>query len=176
MICISRCTGDRAMSVAVAPQFQKIPWQRRINEGPRGASPSGFDRAGDAGDHHHGCMAAFGPDPPSSPPGQHGSNQGDKLPKPFEWPRPSAVEGRPTVPACEYQAGSCADPMGRAARIISIGADVHRATEPLVPRQRKPNDLSRSLITLDMDTTLIAVVELSLSSWLVAGIVPGVEL
>ena len=42
-------------------------------------------------------------------------------------------------------------------------------------RQRKPNDLSRSLITLDMDTTLIAVVELSLSSWLVAGIVPGVE-
>jgi transposase len=39
----------------------------------------------------------------------------------------------------------------------------------------KPNDLSRSLTALDMDTTLIAVVELSLSSWLVAGIVPGVE-
>ena len=34
---------------------------------------------------------------------------------------------------------------------------------------------SRSLIALDMNTTLIAVVELSLSSWLVAGIVPGVE-
>jgi hypothetical protein len=44
-----------------------------------------------------------------------------------------------------------------------------------MPRQRKPNDLSRSLILLDLDTTLIAVVELSLSSWLVAGIVPGVE-
>ena len=44
-----------------------------------------------------------------------------------------------------------------------------------MPRQRKPNDLSRSLIALDMDTTLIAVVELSLSSWLVAGIVPGVD-
>src|SRR5580693_9092006 len=44
-----------------------------------------------------------------------------------------------------------------------------------MPRQRKPNDLSRSLIPLGMDTTLIAVVELSLSSWLVAGIVPGVE-
>jgi transposase len=43
-----------------------------------------------------------------------------------------------------------------------------------MPRQRK-NGLSRSLIALDMDTTLIAVVELSLSSWLVAGIVPGVE-
>jgi transposase len=44
-----------------------------------------------------------------------------------------------------------------------------------MPPQRKPNDLSRSLIALDMDTTLIAVVELSLSSRLVAGIVPGVE-
>jgi hypothetical protein len=44
-----------------------------------------------------------------------------------------------------------------------------------MPRQLKPNDLSRSLIPLDMDTTLIAVVELSLSSWLVAGIVPGIE-
>jgi transposase len=32
-----------------------------------------------------------------------------------------------------------------------------------------------SLTALDMDTTLITVVELSLSSWLVAGIVPGVE-
>ena len=44
-----------------------------------------------------------------------------------------------------------------------------------MPQQRKPNDLGRSLISLDMDTTLIAVVELSLSSWLVAGVVPGVE-
>ena len=44
-----------------------------------------------------------------------------------------------------------------------------------MPQQRKPSDLSRSLIALDMDTTLIAVVELSLSSWLVAGIVPGIE-
>jgi hypothetical protein len=66
---------------------------------------------------------------------------------------------------------SCADSMGRAARIVSIGADVNRATEPPTPRQRKPNDLSRSLIALDMDTTLIAAVELSLSCWLVAGIV-----
>src|SRR3990172_6673093 len=43
------------------------------------------------------------------------------------------------------------------------------------PKQRKPNDLSRSLTTLDVQHTLIAVVEMSLSSWLVAGIVPGVE-
>src|SRR6201996_4811178 len=37
------------------------------------------------------------------------------------------------------------------------------------------NDLSRCLDPLDMDATLIAVIEMSLSSWLVAGIVPGVE-
>jgi transposase len=40
---------------------------------------------------------------------------------------------------------------------------------------QKLNDLSRSLIPLDPDGTLICVIELSLKSWLVAGIVPGVE-
>ncbi|MCK5550836.1 MAG: IS110 family transposase [Hyphomicrobiaceae bacterium] len=40
---------------------------------------------------------------------------------------------------------------------------------------RKPNDLSRSLGSLNLDNTLVAVIEMSLSSWLVAGIVPGVE-
>src|SRR5258708_783622 len=40
---------------------------------------------------------------------------------------------------------------------------------------QKLNDLSRSPSPLGPDGTLIAVVELSLSSWLVAGIVPGVE-
>jgi transposase len=39
----------------------------------------------------------------------------------------------------------------------------------------QPNDLSRSLVSLEQDATLIAVVELSQSAWLVAGIVPGVE-
>src|ERR1700680_451293 len=39
---------------------------------------------------------------------------------------------------------------------------------------QKLNDLSRSPSPLDPDGTLIAVIELSLSSWLVAGIVPGV--
>jgi transposase len=39
----------------------------------------------------------------------------------------------------------------------------------------KLNDLSRSLTPLDPYGTLIAVVEMSQSSWLVAGIVPGVE-
>ena len=38
-----------------------------------------------------------------------------------------------------------------------------------------PNDLNQSRIILKQDSTLIAVIEMSLSSWLVAGIVPGVE-
>src|ERR1700723_3228693 len=40
---------------------------------------------------------------------------------------------------------------------------------------QKLNDLSRSPSPLDRDGTLLAVIELSLPSWLVAGIVPGVE-
>jgi transposase len=43
------------------------------------------------------------------------------------------------------------------------------------PQQRQPDDLSRSLTSVNMDTTLIVVVEMSQSSWLVAGIVPGIE-
>ena len=39
----------------------------------------------------------------------------------------------------------------------------------------KPNDLSRSLIAFEQNSTLITVIEISLSSWLVAGIVPGVQ-
>ena len=39
----------------------------------------------------------------------------------------------------------------------------------------QPNDLSRSLAALEQDSTLIVVIEMSLSSWLVAGIVPGIE-
>jgi transposase len=40
---------------------------------------------------------------------------------------------------------------------------------------RQPNDLSRSLVALKQDATVIAVIEMSQSSWLVAGIVPGIE-
>jgi hypothetical protein len=40
---------------------------------------------------------------------------------------------------------------------------------------QKFDDLSRSLTTLEPGGTLIAVIKMSLSSWLVAGIVPGVE-
>ena len=37
------------------------------------------------------------------------------------------------------------------------------------------NDLSRSLVTLDQNSTIIAVIEMSQSSWLVAGMLPGIE-
>jgi transposase len=62
--------------------------------------------------------------------------------------------------------------------MASIGADVNRPMEPPMrkPKQRKPlNDQSRSLTTLDVNHTLIAVIEMSQKSWLVAGTVPGVE-
>jgi transposase len=44
--------------------------------------------------------------------------------------------------------------------------------ERLMPQQ---NDLSRSLVALEQDATLIAVIEMGQSHWLVAGIVPGVD-
>src|SRR6202048_3795887 len=43
------------------------------------------------------------------------------------------------------------------------------------PKTKTVNDFSRCLDPLDMDATVIAVIEMSQSSWLVAGIVPGVE-
>ena len=40
---------------------------------------------------------------------------------------------------------------------------------------QQPHDLSRSLIPFCQESTLIGVVDMSQSGWLVAGIVPGVE-
>src|SRR5258708_40070483 len=39
---------------------------------------------------------------------------------------------------------------------------------------QQSNDQSRSLVALEQDSTLIAVIEMSQSSWLVTAIVPGV--
>src|SRR4051794_41195454 len=38
----------------------------------------------------------------------------------------------------------------------------------------KPADLNRCLAPLDQDHTIIAVIEMSQSSWLVVGVVPGI--
>src|SRR5260370_32351228 len=40
---------------------------------------------------------------------------------------------------------------------------------------QKLNDLSRSLTALETDGTVMAVIEMSLSSWLIGGLLPGVE-
>src|SRR5690349_11346127 len=43
------------------------------------------------------------------------------------------------------------------------------------PMLQLKDDLSRSLVALDQDRTLIAVVELSLATWLVGGVLPGIQ-
>ena len=44
------------------------------------------------------------------------------------------------------------------------------------PKKQKPlNDLTRSLTPFDPNQTLTVVIELSKESWLVAGIIPGME-
>ena len=39
----------------------------------------------------------------------------------------------------------------------------------------QPNDLSRSRASFEQDATIVAVIEMSQSSWLIAGTVPGIE-
>src|SRR3954466_3568668 len=60
--------------------------------------------------------------------------------------------------------------MGRAARV----SDHRRREQPMECPMPQRDDLSRSLVPFEQDGTLVAVVELSRSSWLVAGIVPGI--
>src|SRR5881396_3318589 len=43
------------------------------------------------------------------------------------------------------------------------------------PRPSPGQALSRSLVALDQNSTIIAVIEMSQSSWLVAGMLPGIE-
>src|SRR5204863_1579053 len=67
--------------------------------------------------------------------------------------------------------GGPIDAMGRAARDGNFVAACNRWSAAMP----QPNDLSRSLVALDQNSTIIAVVELSHSSWLVAGMLPGIE-
>src|SRR3954453_18748585 len=60
-----------------------------------------------------------------------------------------------------------------------MGASGEGGHSPLLNRwmerlMSQSNDLSRSLTAFVQGTTLVAVIELSLSSWLIAGVVPGV--
>src|SRR6201997_5285826 len=63
------------------------------------------------------------------------------------------------------------DGMGRAARRWHH----RRSNRPMECLMPQPNDLSRSPVALDQDSTLIAVIEMGQSSWLVAAMVPGVN-
>src|SRR5271155_4561838 len=67
---------------------------------------------------------------------------------------------------CAYQEGVSLEAMTRPARL---------APSPLEAIDGAAQCLSRSLLPLAQDRTLIVVIELSQSSWLVAGLVPGVE-
>jgi hypothetical protein len=60
--------------------------------------------------------------------------------------------------------------MGRSAAARQTAAD-QLMEAPML----RTNDLSRSVTPFKQGNTLIAVIEMSLSSWLVAGIVPGME-
>src|SRR3974390_3212930 len=60
---------------------------------------------------------------------------------------------------------------GGGEQIASIVAYVKRWSPPM----QTLNELSQSRIVLKQDSTLIAVIEMSLSSWLVAAVVPGVQ-
>ena len=52
---------------------------------------------------------------------------------------------------------------------------LRRCNETMERPMSKQNDLSRSLVALEQDATLIAVIEMGQSSWLVAGVVPGLD-
>src|SRR5919202_6471375 len=64
--------------------------------------------------------------------------------------------------------------MGSAARSWHRRRCTFRWRCPM-PSNTRSDDLSRSLAAFEQLTTLIVVVEMSRSSWLVAGLVPGVD-
>jgi transposase len=55
---------------------------------------------------------------------------------------------------------------------VALSALSNNPMECLMPQS---NDLSRSVVALNQDSTIVVVIEMSQSSWLVAGMVPGVE-
>jgi len=62
--------------------------------------------------------------------------------------------------------------MGRTARELAPSSSDRTNGVLTAP---KPNDLSRFPVALDENTTLIAVIEMGLASWLAAGRIPGVN-
>src|SRR3954453_16941994 len=65
------------------------------------------------------------------------------------------------------------DAMGQT--VAKMSPSSLEATPMERPMAQQLDDLSRSLTPLEQDSTIIAVIEMSQASWLVAGIVPGIE-
>src|SRR5882724_3340367 len=86
------------------------------------------------------------------------------LTQPYQ-PSPKGSSGRPAH--CPFR-----DAMGRSGKNGTSSAPVTNQRSAAMANQ---NDLSRSLVAFEQDNTIIAVIEMSLNSWLVAGIVPGIE-
>ena len=74
------------------------------------------------------------------------------------------IEGRPVN--VRFTPKRCYEASGES---MTLSAPVINKTMPM------PNDLSRSFTAFEQDSTLIAVIEMSLTSWLIAGILPGIE-
>lgn len=62
--------------------------------------------------------------------------------------------------------------MGQASRVWHLRRFPRRPTRCSMSQ---PNDSNKSVIPLEQDNTMIAVIEMGQASWLVAGIVPGLE-
>src|ERR1700726_2985013 len=74
--------------------------------------------------------------------------------------------------ALRRQTPKVGEAMGRAAEVVATSSSIR--TDGGCP-VAQVNDLSRSLTAFDPISTLVVVVEMSKASWLVSGVVPGVE-
>src|SRR5262249_33677455 len=102
-----------------------------------------------------GCKSISGEPSRQSPPRQRARNAGNR-------------RGRDRSPS-PRGTRRCYGASAEDVATSSLGSNRWSATMP------QPNDLSRSLVALDHNSTIVAVVELSQSSWLVGGVVPGIE-
>src|SRR5688500_14622968 len=91
--------------------------------------------------------------------------------------RPQLDRGGPETLDSSAIEGSCGSQPADQRSYGAGGEDKARSslTEPTERPMPQANDLSRCLVTLEQDDTLIAVIKLSQASWLVAGIVPAIE-
>src|SRR3954466_439990 len=97
-------------------------------------------------------------------------------------PVPPQPHGQTAPAARQRMASRCRSRCTRTPRPRCYGADggedvtiVAGSNAMERPMAQQLDDLSRSLTPLEQDSTIISVIEMSQASWLVAGIVPGIE-